>query len=1046
MSLYSTAVKKPVSTIMIFIGVVIFGIYSYLQLPVDFFPKIDPPIISVFTFYNGANASDVEQNITRKLEDGFGSLTGLKKISSKSKDNISVITLEFEWGANLDEATNEVRNAVGMAERNLPEGVETPTIFKISTSMVPVIMFSVTSTDSYSGINDILDKKLVQPLNRIDGVGNIIQVGAPVRAVMVNVDPRKLDAYNLSVEQVSGILAANNLNLPSGSLEMGKADLPLRLQGEFANSDVIKNVIVSNANGKTVYLKDIATVSDSLKDVKTYERANGGKNVRIMIQKQSDANTVTVAGKIKDKLESIKKTLPPDIKVDILMDSSTNTISAIDNLSETLIYALIFVVFVVIIFLGRARPTFIISLSIPISLIVGFVYMYLSGGTLNIITLSSLSIAIGLVVDDSIVVLENITKKLEKGGYARESAIYGTSEVSLAVIASTLTIVAVFLPLTMLGGITGILFRPLGWVVTISVVTSVIVSLTLVPMLSSKMLTAKIPGKNSVGGKIFHFSQNMLDGMDKFFEKILTWAVGHRWLVIGLATIVFAVSMFLVKVIGTEFMPASDNDRISAQVKLAQGTKLEETVKTAHYLDSVFREKYKEIEIVSTSAGVGDENSLSAIFSETGNYIVNYTFKMVPMKNRDKDIFEIANEMRLDIEKLPEVEKFYVDPGSSRSSSAMGMGGGNNLEVKVYGNDFDETNIVSEKISLALKGIQGTKDILISRDREKTELQLVLDNEKMTSFGLNTAMVATAIRNRINGVTATKYKEEGDEYDVIVRYDEKFRQSTDDIANISIMTPQGKIIKLNEITELKRFYSPPNIERENKVRVVTVSSALSGTDIGTVKAALETEILKMEIPSDVSIDYGGSAENMKDSFNSLIMLILLSLVLVYIVMASQFESLTEPFIIMFSIPFAFTGVFASLYIFHATINVISLIGAVMLIGIVVKNGIILVDYTNLLVDRGFTLRQAVISAGRSRLRPVLMTSLTMILAMIPMITTTGSGSEMWKPMAIAIFGGLTFSTLVTLVLIPTIYTIFGVGKMKRARRASEKIQNNKLIK
>jgi len=331
---------------------------------------------------------------------------------------------------------------------------------------------------------------------------------------------------------------------------------------------------------------------------------------------------------------------------------------------------------------------------------------------------------------------------------------------------------------------------------------------------------------------------------------------------------------------------------------------------------------------------------------------------------------------------------------------------------------------------------------LISRDREKTELQLVLDNEKMTSFGLNTAMVATAIRNRINGVTATKFKEEGDEYDVIVRYDEKFRQSTEDIENISIMTPQGKIIKLSEITRLKRFYSPPNIERENKVRVATVSSALSGTDIGTVKAALETEIAKMDIPSDVSIDFGGSAENMKDSFSSLIMLIFLSLVLVYIVMASQFESLTEPFIIMFSIPFAFTGVFASLYIFNATINVISLIGAVMLIGIVVKNGIILVDYTNLLVDRGYSLRQAVVSAGRSRLRPVLMTSLTMILAMIPMIATTGSGSEMWKPMAIAIFGGLTFSTMVTLVLIPTIYTIFGVGKMKRARKTMLKLQNN----
>ncbi len=1034
MSIYSTAVKKPISTIMICIGVVIFGIYSYLNLPVDFFPKMDPPFISVFTYYPGANAADVEQNISRKLEDGFGSLTNLKKITSSSKDNISVVSLEFEWGANLDEATNEVRDAVGMAERNLPEDVESPTIFKMSTSMIPVIMFTITSTESYAGIKDILDKKLIQPLNRIDGVGNIIQMGAPVRAVMVDVDPRKLDAYNLTVEQIAGILAANNLNLPSGNLEMGKSDLPLRLQGEFENSDIVKNIIIRNFNGKTVYLKDIATVRDSLKDIKSYERANGGKNVRIMIQKQSDANTVTVANKIKEKLEQIKKTLPPDVKVEILMDSSTNTIDSINNLSETLIYALIFVVIVVLFFLGRWRATFIISLSIPISLIAGFIYMYLSGGTINIITLSSLSIAIGMVVDDSIVVLENITKKLERGGFAREAAIYGTNEVSLAVIASTLTIIAVFLPLTMLGGITGILFKPLGWVVTIAVATSVIVSLTLTPVLASKMLKTKNPDKKNIGGKFYWFSHNILEKLDNGFGKILSWAVGHRWTVIGIATIVFISSMFLIKLIGSEFMPSSDNDRISAQVKLAQGVKLDETILTAKYLDSVFINKYSEIEIVSTSAGTGDESSLAAIFSETGNYIINYTFKMKPRKERNKDIFQVANEMRKDIEKLPEVEKYYVDPGSSRGSASMGMGG-NNLEVKVFGNNFDETNIISEKIAQALKGIKGTKDILISRDKEKAELQLILDNKKMTSFGLNTATVASAIRNRITGVTATKYKESGNEYDVIIRYDEKFRQSTEDIANISIATPQGKMIKLGEISKLKRFYSPPNIERENKVRVVTVSSALSGSDIGTVKAALEKEIAKMDIPKDVAIDFGGSVENMQDSFKSLYMLIFLVLILVYIVMASQFESLSKPFIIMFSIPFAFTGVFLSLYIFNSTINVISLIGAVMLIGIVVKNGIILVDYTNLLVNRGYSLKQSVVSAGRSRLRPVLMTSLTMILAMMPMIFLSGSGSEMWRPMAIAIFGGLTFSTIVTLVLIPTIYTIFGVGKIKKERKA-----------
>ncbi len=1044
MSIYSTAVKKPISVIMIFIGVIIFGIYSYLNLPVDFFPKMDPPIISIFTFYPGANAKDVEQNITKKIEDNMGSISNLKKISSSSKDNTSVVTLEFEWGANLDEATNEIRDAVGMAERMLPDEVERPTIFRLSTSMMPVIMFSVTSNESYDGIKDIIEDKVTQPLNRIEGVGNIFQIGAPVRAIMVDIDPRKLESYHLSVEQIGGVLAANNLNLPSGSLEMGKSDLKVRLQGEFENSSVIKNIIVSNLNNKPVYLKDVATITDGLKDIKSFERANGEKNVRLMVQKQSDANTVTVADNIKKKLEKIKKTLPPDVKITVLMDTSDNTISAVNNLTETILFALFFVVIVVMFFMGRWRATVITAISIPISLIVGFVYMYLSGGTINIITLSSLSIAIGMVVDDSIVVLENITKKLERGGFARESAIYGTNEVSLAVIASTLTIVAVFLPLTMLGGMTGILFKPLGWVVTISIVTSVIVSLTLVPMLSSKILSVKEPGKKTIGGKLYWFSQNLLDKLDNLYEKTLQWAVGHRWLTVSGATLVFIASLFLSKFIGSEFMPAMDNDEIGAQVKLAQGVKLDETVKTAQYLDSVFmdKNKYPEIEVVSTSAGVGDESSLSSIFLETGNYIVNYTFKMTPHQDRERDIFQIADEMRKDIENLPEVEKFYVDPGASRKSKVMGGGGGSKMEVKIYGNSFDHTNIVTDKIVEAFKRTKGTKDILVSRDKEKAELQLVLDHEKMTSFGLNTATVATAIRNRITGLIATKYKEDGNEYDVIVRFDDKYRHSTEDIQNINIMTPMGKTIKVGEITKLKRFYSPPNIDRENKERVVSVSSALSGSDLGTVKAALEKEIAKMDIPNDVSVEFGGSVEDMQDTFKDLAMLGLLIIILVYIVMASQFESLTEPFIIMFSIPFAFTGVLLSLYAFNATINIISMIGAIMLIGIVVKNGIVLVDYINLLVAKGYSLKQAVVAGGRSRLRPVLMTSLTTILAMLPMIILKGSGSEMWRPMGVAVFGGLTFSTVVTLILIPTIYTIFGVGQIKRKKKATERTKKN----
>jgi hydrophobic/amphiphilic exporter-1 (mainly G- bacteria), HAE1 family len=1023
---------------MIFIGVVIFGIYSYLNLPVDFFPKMDPPFISVMSFYPGANAEDVEQNITKVLEDRMGTLTNLKKMSSTSKDNISVLSLEFEWGTDLDNATNEVRDAVSMAERMLPEDVDNPTIFRLSTGMIPVMVMTASADESYVGINDILDNKLIQPLNRIEGVGSVFMIGAPIRAININVDPRKLDAYQLSVEQIGGVLASNNINLPSGNLEMGKSDIPLRLEGEFENSAVIKNLIVSNFNGHPVYLRDVATVQDSLKDIKSYERANGKKTVRIMIQKTSDANTVTVANEVKSKLKQIEKGLPPDISIETLMDTSINTVDSIDNLTETILFALLFVVVIVMLFLGRWRATLIVSLSIPISLISGFIYMYISGNTINVITLSSLSIAIGMVVDDSIVVLENITKKLERGGFARESAIYGTNEVSLAVIASTLTIVAVFLPLTMLGGMTGVIFRPLGWVVTIAIVASVIVSLTLVPMLSSTILRYKEPDKKSPAGKLYYFSQRMLTKIDDFYENTLKWAVGHRWVTVIGASLIFISSFFLLKFIGSEFMPPQDNDQISAQVKLAQGVKLDETKKTAQYLDSLFLIKYPEFTTVSSSAGVGDENSLASIFQETGNYIINYSIAVKPRIERTRDIFEIGEEMRHDIELLPEVEKFYVDPGSSRKSSAMGMGGGSKMEVKIFGENFDKTNLVAENIYNALKEIKGTKDLLISRDRDKAEMKLILDQEKMTSFGLNTSMVANTIRNRITGLTATKYKEDGNEYDVIVRYDEKYRHSTEDIENISVLTPMGKTIKVGEITQLKHYYSPPNIERENKERVVTVSSAVFGTDVGSIQKELDEKMLTMNIPDGVSVEYGGSIEDMQDSFGDILMLMALIVILVYIVMASQFESLTEPFIIMFSIPFAFTGVFISLFLFHATINVISMIGMVMLVGIVVKNGIVLVDYTNLLVDKGYSLKQAVVAGGRSRLRPVLMTSLTTILAMLPMIVLSGSGSEMWKPMGITVFGGLTFSTIVTLVLVPTIYTIFGVGKVKRQKKAMER--------
>ena len=1041
MSLYSASVKKPITTLVVFIGVIILGIYSFFYLPVDFFPKLEPPIITVFTFYQGANASDIEENITKRLEDNFSTLTNLKKITSTSKENTSVLMLEFEWGKNLDEATNEVRDALGRAERYLPADAEKPVIFKFSASMVPVIIYSVTADQSYAALTDILDNKVVAPLNRIDGVGSVMMIGGPIRAVMVDIDPRKLDAYNLSLEQIGNALRTENIDMPAGNIEMGMVNYPVRVEGRFTNSDQVKDIIISNVNSKVVYLKDVATVRDDLKKATLDDKTNGRKSVRLMVQKQSGANTVQVAKDVKAKLAEVTGSLPEDVKIETVIDTSDYIQKSISNLTETIYFAILFVILIVLFFLGSWRATFIVFLSIPTSLIVSFIYLFLTDNSLNIITLSSISIAIGLVVDDAIVVLENIIRNMKKGSFPREAAIYGTNEVAMAVISTTLTIIAVFLPLTMLGDLTGEIFAPLGAVVTITIATSVIVSLTLTPMMASRILKISKTKKEAkgIGAKVAGFNERIITAIDAFYEKTLKFAVNNRPLIIILAVLIFGSSLFLVSRVGFEFMPESDNGRISAQVELIEGTKLDITTQLARKIEGIIREKYPEISIISTSAGSAESGSMLSIFQKSGSYIISFIMTLPPVEERTRDIFVISDLLRKDLAEFPEIVKYSVNPGSmtsSMSSSTFGMsvGGGSTIEVKIFGHDFDNTNIVAEQVSAALKKIEGTRDVTISRDKEKPELQVKLNRDKMSNLALSTVMVSSAIRNRINGLTATQYREEGEEYDIIINYDEKFRQSTVDLENMTIQNMRGQLIRLGDIASVEQYFSPPNIERENKERLVKVTAFLMQTDLSTVTAELNRQVSQMNIPPEIEIEYGGSAKDMQDSFRDLIILLVLSIVLVYIVMASQFESFREPFIIMFSLPFAFTGVFLALWISGTTLNVISFIGAIMLVGIVVKNGIILVDYTNLLRDRGVFLKSAVVQGGRLRLRPVLMTSLTMILAMIPLVLSKGEGSEIWRPMGISLMGGLTFSTLITLIVIPVIYTIFGAARMKRERK------------
>jgi HAE1 family hydrophobic/amphiphilic exporter-1 len=1021
---------------LIFVGVVILGVFSLNNLAIDMYPKMDIPSVIVMTTYPGANAADIETNVSRILEDNLNTVENLKEITSRSSDNISMVTLELEWGSDMTEAVNDVRDVVGRVEPLLPEEVDEPIVLKISSSMMPVVVLYATANESYPALNKILDEKLVNPLNRVDGVGAVSLMGSPVREIQVNVDPQRIEAYNLSVEQIGQIIAAENVDTPGGTLDIGQQTINIRAMGELGSSDQLRDIVVADYNGRPVYLRDVAQIRDTLEKTTLDERINGRQGVRIIVQKQSGANSVGIANQVTALLPAIQASLPPDVHLGVVVDSSDYIKNSINSLSETVLYAFLFVMLVVLFFLGRWRATFIIILTIPISLITAFIYLMLTDSTLNIISLSSLSIAIGMVVDDAIVVLENITKHMERGSSPREASIYGTNEVWLAVIATTLVIVAVFMPLTMLSGIAGIMFKELGWIVTIVTCVSTVAAVSLTPMLTSIMLkTNRVKSYKGVG-KVFIPIEKFLDGLDSWYANMLAWVVRHRTVTLLSALVIFGVSILLFMGTPFDFFPKSDDGQISATVELDQGVSTDYTVRVARQIDSIWREKYPEIDIMSTSAGASSGSTFAAM-QNTGSHIISYMMRMVPRDERERTIFEISDGMRADLDGIAEIVDYTVAAGGG---GAPGGGSGGDIQVKVFGYDLDETDALAQQLRDQIAEIPGTADVQLSRDEMRPEYRIIFDRAKLATYGLNTATVSAYVRNRINGLTASKYREDGDEYDIIVRYGEEFRESLEAIENITVYSPQGQPVRLREVGEIVEEFAPPTIERENRQRVISVNVTLAGASMSEVAEPIEAIIAQTDIPEDVYVEIGGSYEDLQETLTDMMTLLVLIIILVYIVMATQFESFRSPFIIMFSLPFAFTGVFLALWLTGTSMSIIAMIGAIMLVGIVVKNGIVMVDFTNLLRDRGMSINQSVINAGKSRLRPVLMTSLTTILGMLPLALSSGEGSEIWKPMGIAVIGGLTFSTILTLIVIPVMYSLFGSGRLKRQRKIALQTQ------
>ena len=821
MSIYRKAVNNPVTTALIFVAMMIFGLFSLINISIDRYPKFDANIVMVMSSYPGASAEDIETNLSKLLENSLNGVSDLKNITSRSKENISLIILEFNEGVDIDVATNDVRDKLDMVNSNLPDGASVPMIFKFSADDMPILILSATAKESLPALEKILDDKVSTPLARVSGVGTVSVSGAPQREIQVYCDPNKLEAYGLTVAGISGVLASENRNVPSGTIDIGSNTYSLRVEKEFASAEEMLDVVVGQSDGKAVYLRDVAVVVDGSEERSQEAYTNGKRSAQIIIQKQSDANTVNVIKGVKKELKKIKKSLPSDIDIITVIDGSTNISNSINSLKETILITFLVVMLVVYLFLGRWRATFIIILAIPISLLASLMYLFATGNTLNIISMSALSIAIGMVVDDAIVVLENISTHLERGAKPKEAAVHATQEVGISVIASTLTMLAVFLPLTMIQGMAGIMFRQLGWIVSIIMIVSTVGALTLIPMLCSKFLRYK-PKTSKVNAFIFGNFNKFIDWISRGYGHVIRWAVGHRTIVVCGAIAVFAACiLFLAPLMKTEYFPKSDSGRLTINLELPVGTAQDITRETAAEIYGRFYEAIPELVVCSYSLGQADTDNAWASMQTNGTHIISMNMDLGSMEDRDRSISEIADVCRAILADYPELKKVKVTEGES------GQGGASTVDVEIYGYDFETTDRIANIIQDKMLDAGGCAQVTLSRDEYTPEYQVDFDRTKLALNGLNSTTAASYLTAAMNGSVQSFYREDGEEYDIRVRYAPQFRTGIEDIENIVIYNNAGKGIRIRDLGKVVESQVPPTIERKNRERMITVSGVVA---------------------------------------------------------------------------------------------------------------------------------------------------------------------------------------------------------------------------
>lgn len=1019
MKLIGFSIKRKVTLAMIYIIAIGFGIFSLTQLKVAMTPDIDFPIVLVFTSYSGVSSEDIENLITRPIEEAVSATENIQKITSNSTNGNSMVALEFVWGTNMDKAETDVRNSLDMIRDYLPDDAEEPFVLALNPSMMPIMMMSMNSKDLGPAELRRLGEDRVEPLlERVEGVASVDIAGGFERQINVDLNPVLLASHSLSSQDVAMAIQSSAGLVSSGNIKTSTKEYNLRIYSEYRSLEQIRNIVVK-PGAVPLRLKDVASVKDGFKELAGDVRINGRQGIAIVVSKQSDANTVLAAAKVKKELVKIKKILPQGVEFDILFDTSEFTTNSMDNLTSTALMSLIVVILVIFLFIRSFRGSLIMAVSMPVSVILTFAVLYMSDLTLNVISMAGLALAIGMLVDNSIVVLENIFRFRDKGMLSHEAADRGASEMANAIIASTLTTISVFVPVLFVPGVTGQLFKEMVLTVTFSLSVSLLVALTMVPLMSSVLLKKrwnkdKFNNAESVK-KISTFQK-----LTNRYQKLLRWSLYHKKYVLIITLLMFVGSLALIPILGGEFMPDSDQGRINFTVESATGVPLTSLRETVIKVENIIKEAVPEITTATFRFGAQQGFNANA-----SNNTISATLRLVSRNERKRSQKEIEIALRKELDEIAGISYYF-------ENSNMMSSGESAVEIKVVGNDLTRAKAIADDLKARMEKVEGLVDIRLNVNDYIPQLDVHLKQDVLNDLHLTSIQVASIVSTAIQGRTVSQYREKGDEYNIYVQLDKKYRQDRDALGNLIVPLPAGGTVPLRQIADIRETQGPVTIYRENQERYISVGCNLAGIDLKTATEKVEQIQSEIAVPSDFLLILGGTAEDQKEAFFYLIVAILVAALLVYMVMASQFESLVDPFIIMFTVPLSIIGVFSFLFITNTPISVMALIGVVILVGIAVNNGIVLVDYINQLRNRGTALYEAAEESGITRLRPVLMTALTTIIGMIPLALEMGEGSETWAPLAKSVIGGMTATTVLTLLVIPVLYIIFEEwgGKIK----------------